>query len=100
MWLAATSEQCRKNGGNDGSIRLNRSVGEKQNFAATKAARYELERCRRRQTRRVTLCLTDIVGQCQTRFNEVIACERRSNVARRGTFETRLVHRYGPERRR
>ena len=100
MWLAATSEQCGKNGGNDGSIRLNRSVGEKQNFATTKTARYELERCRGRQTRCVALCLADIVGQRETRFHEVIASERRINFAPGGTFETRLVHRDGPERRR
>ena len=66
------SEQRGKNGGHDGSICLNGRVGKEQNFAATQAARYELERCCGRQTRSVPLCLADIVGQREARFNEVI----------------------------
>lgn len=77
MWLAATSEQCGKNGGQDGGIRLNRSARKEENFTASQAARYELERCRGGETRGVTLCLTDIVSQREARFNEVIPRERR-----------------------
>ena len=94
--LAATSEQRGENGGDDGSICLNRSTGEKQNFAATQTARYELERRCSRQARSVPLCLADVVGQREARFNEVITRERRLVLARRGALETGLVYRDGP----